>query len=369
MRFTGNQEFKALLTEKRQEIYNRTNDDLQDTIQFKKLKSLLIEARRKNAENDFRHILISRNDLMALCDDAGERVFELFSATAFLTNHTVYIDSQIGILNYSNDPIPENNEARRYFANLTKKGDLVGFLIAPDATLHYFINGIDYGDGVFYSIEARRGYEELKTIDCLEEVLDQYRISLEQQNTYCKFFVTKAALKAFREIANPNSDERGFLSDNRQLLNNKPEELFREDLRNFIKRNMKVVVSREVMLENLDRLDIELTDEAGRDLYLIEIKWVGKSINANGNGYGVEFKAKPRINPDAVRQVVGYIDELIKDNKNIKIGYLAVFDARNDDLPDTGTDFTEDVLAENIRSHYKRFRKLRDFRVKNINPR
>lgn len=132
---------------------------------------------------------------------------------------------------------------------------------------------------------------------------------------------------------------------------------------------MKIVVSREVMLENLDRLDIELTDEAGRDLYLIEIKWVGKSINANGNGYGVEYRATPRINPDAVRQVIGYIDELLKDHQNIKIGYLAVFDTRKDALPDTCEGLTDDVVAEDLRQHFARFKKIPDFKVRNINPR
>lgn len=269
MRFSNNPEFKALLAEKKQEIYQLTKDGIQETAQFRKLKSLLLEARRKTPEADFRHILISKQDLLSLCEDASERVVELFNSYDFITNRTVNIDSQLRILNFSNDPFPENNnDARRYCASVAT-GDTVGFLVSPDATLHYFINEKDYGDGVFYSAEARKGYEELKTIEHLEEVLNDYRVSLQQQNTYLKFFVTKAALKAFHQLTSPDTEEKVFLADNKQLLNNKPEELFREDLRNYIKRHMKIVVTREVMLESLDRLDIELTDRVSSSLYQI----------------------------------------------------------------------------------------------------
>lgn len=369
MRFSNNPEFKALLAEKKQEIYQLTKDGIQETAQFRKLKSLLLEARRKMPETDYRHILISKPDILSLCEEANDRVIELFNSYDFLTNRTVNVDSQLRILNFSNNPFPENNnDARRYFASIAI-GDTVGFLVSPDATLHYFIDEKAYGDGVFYTAEARKGYEELTTIEHLEEVLDDYRASLQQQNTYLKFFVTKAALKAFHQIACPEVDNKEFLTNNKQLLNNKPEELFREDLRNYIKSHMKIVVTREVMLENLDRLDIELTDEAGRDLYLIEIKWVGKSINSTGNGYGTEYKATPRINPNAVKQVVGYIDELLKDHQNIKIGYLVVFDARKDNMPDTCAGVTEDVVPEGIKHHFIRFKKIPDFKVRNINPR
>ncbi len=133
---------------------------------------------------------------------------------------------------------------------------------------------------------------------------------------------------------------------------------------------MKVVVTREVTLENLDRLDIELTDEDGRDLYFIEIKWVGECIGANGAEISrTKYDAKPRIQPNAVKQVVEYIDQLLTEKENLKIGYLAVFDARKEDLPDTGVDITSADVPEDLRKHFHRFVKLKDFRVKNENPR
>ena len=371
MKFTDNPSFKRLLDEKKQDILQRTSDGVQETPQFQRLRSLLAENRRKNEERDFRLVLICRDDLSALCIDANDRAVELFKSSIFLTNRTVVIDANLNIVNSNNDPFPsDNNDARRYFASLSATDEaVVVFHIAPNATVNYFIDGKDYGDGVFYTLEAQNSYEQLKTIESLPEVLDDYRIALERQNTYLKFFVPKSGLRALHTLVSSDSDEAEFLRNHKHLLNNKPEELFREDIRNYIKEHMRIVVTREVTLEDLDRLDIELTDEVGKDLYFMEIKWVGESIGADGSKMGAKYDAHPRIKPDAVRQVVGYIDELLKEDQNIKLGYLVVFDARKEDLPDTGEGITEDDVPEELRKHLPRFVKLKDFRVKNINPR
>lgn len=371
MKFTGDLEFKRLLDEKKQDILQRTSDGVQETPQFQRLLSLLSEGRRKNEEHDFRLVIISRENLSNLCNDADKKVTELFKSSIFLTNRTVVVDANLGILDSNNEPFPaDNNEARRFFASISSTEDaLVVFHIAPNSTVNYFINGKDYGNGVFYTLDAQNSYEERKTIESLQEVLDDYRITLEHQDTYLKFFVPKSGLRALHALASPDTNEDDFVRGHQHLLNNRPEELFREDIRNYIKSHMKIVVTREVTLENLDRLDIELTDEVGKDLYFMEIKWVGESIGADGDKMGAKFKAQPRIKPDAVRQVVDYIDELLKDNQNIKLGYLVVFDARKEDLPDTGGGITAEDVPEELRKFFPRFVKLKDFRVKNINPR
>lgn len=368
MRFSNNPEFKRLLDEKRQDIMQRTSDGVQETESFQRLYSLLTQCRRKIEESDYRLILISKNDLAQLCSDADTKSMDLFRSFDFLTNRTVFVDANLKILNNNNDPFPVgDNNARRYFASLTE-GDIVAFLVSPNATVNYFIDGKDYGDGVFYTRDAQNSYEERKTIDKLSEVLDDYRIALTHQDTYLKFFVTKAGLRALHSLAYSEDDEMTFMSNHKHLLNNKPEELFREDIRNYIKRHMKVVVTREVTLESLDRLDIELTDEVGKDLYFIEIKWVGESIGADGDKIGTVY-SQSRINPNAVKQVLEYIDQLLKEGENIKIGYLAVFDARKEDLPDTGGTISNKIVPEDMRNNFHRFVKLKDFRVKNINPR
>ena len=369
--FSGNIEFAHLIESKKQDILRRTDDGIQNTRQFQQLLSLLSESRRKNEEQDYRLILISKVDLLSLCTDADTRVIELFRSTDFLINRTVQVNSMLSVVSKNNETFPsENNEARKYFTSLSANGsDFVVFLVAPNATVNYFIDGVDYGNGVFYTLEAQLRYQERKPIDQLENVLSDYRVSLTHQDTYLKFFVTKAGLRALHAALKSTEDEETFVNRQTHLLNNKPEELFREDIRRYISQHMRVVVSREVMLEDLDRLDIKLTDEMGSDLYFIEVKWVGESIHRSGKKIGTAYHAMPRINPDAVRQVVGYIDQLLDQKENVKIGYLAVFDARKDDLEDTGANITESVLPEQQRGNYHRFVKLPDFRVKNINPR
>ena len=370
-KFSNNQEFKRLLDEKKQDILQRTNDGVQETKQFQRLLSLLSECRRKNKETDFRLIIISKPDLSNLVDDAEVKVAKLFRDAKFLTNSTIYVNSAIFILNSNNDPFPADNEnARRYFASLSATEEAwVVFLIAPNATVNYFIDGKDYGDGVFYTREAQNNYEQLRTIDHLQDVLDEYRIHLRRQDTYVKFFVAKSGLCALHSISRSTEDQATFAKRHRQLLRNKPEYIFQEDMRNYIKQHMKVIIRRETLLEDLDRLDIELTDQEGRELYFIEIKWVGRSIGSDGGKFGTEYKECPRIRPEAVVQVLRYIGELLNEKANIKIGYLAVFDARKDDLADTGAGLTESDVPEALREHYPRFMKLKDFRVKNENPR
>ena len=370
-KFSNNPTFKQLLDEKKQDILQRTNDGVQEMPQFQRLFSLLSECRRKNKETDFRLVIISKSDLLRLSSDAEVKAANLFKNNTFLTNRSVYVDFDLSVIDSNNEQFPaKNNEARRFFASISKTDDeWIVFHIAPNATVNYFINGKDYGDGVFYTLEEQNNYEQLKGIKQLQEVLDEYRISLTYQNTYLKFFVPRSGLHALYKLIGPTETEETFVSKHKYLLNNKPELLFHEDLRNYIKQHMRVFIFREVVLENLDRLDIELIDEGGNDFYFIEVKWVGTSIHGDGNKFGTGYEAKPRIKPNAVRQVVEYIDELLKEKRNIKIGYLAVFDAREDDLPDTGEGITEEDVPEELREHFPRFFKLKDFRVKNENPR
>lgn len=370
-KFSNNRTFKQLLDEKKQDILQRTNDGVQESPQFQQLISLLSECRRKNKETDFRLVIISKSDLLRLSSDAEVKVSNLFKNKIFLTNRMVYVDFDFSVIDSNNGLFPaKNNEARRYFASISNTDDeWIVFHIAPNATINYFINGKDYGDGVFYTLEEQENYEQLKGVNQLQDVLDEYRISLTYQNTYLKFFVPRSGLCALYKLMGSGETEATFVSKHKYLLNNKPELLFHEDLRNYIMQHMKVFVLREVVLENLDRLDIELIDEGGNDLYFIEVKWVGTSIHKDGNKFGTAYEATPRIKPDAVNQVVRYICKLFEAKENIKIGYLAVFDARKDDLPDTGDGISEADVPEELREYYPRFVKLKDFRVKNENPR
>lgn len=246
---------------------------------------------------------------------------------------------------------------------------VVVFMVSPEGIINYFVNGRDGGDSIFYESSALHSFNSKKPISELPRVLEDYRKHLKLRDTYSKFFVEKSHLKSLRaDLGSELSDEQ-FVKANKQLLRNTPEDCFRDDLRMFLKEKLKVFfVQKEVMLESLKRLDIAMIDEDGEGLYFIEIKWVGTSIHKLGKRIGTTYSAKPRIVPEAFIQSAAYITELLAEEKDFKLGYLAVFDAREEELPDTGTDMTIDQIPEKDRASYYRHIKLADFRVINEHP-
>ena len=89
-----------------------------------------------------------------------------------------------------------------------------------------------------------------------------------------------------------------------------------------------------------------------------------------GKGFGTEFSPTPHKVAEWVNQTVGYIKQKSDEHANIKNGYLVVFDAR---LNDITTDYDQmisvNVLEEDLKPFFYRFKKINDFRVKNTTPR
>lgn len=360
-------QFKTLLKEKRTTILQNTSDGIKETDRFKQLYTLLISARQRYKSNDFKNILINEADIINLVDDIDVKINMLFQDDAFVVNKHIVVDNELTIVTVNNEVICQsNNEARRYLTDLSKKG-MVVFSVAPNSVVNYFVDGKEYGEGIFYKIEEYQKYDEKKSIEDLAEVLDEYRNHLTHRDTYEKFFIQKSFLRSLRVDMKSPLTEKQFVANYKHVLNNDPEDIFREDLRLFLLNKMKVFANKEYSLESLKRLDIVMYSENG-DLYFIEVKWVGQSIHKLGKQLGIEYDER-RIVPAAVFQTVGYIDELLSQGDKLKFGYLAVFDARKDDMQDTGTNISENILPEVKRKNYYRFKKIPDFRVKNRTPR
>ena len=76
--------------------------------------------------------------------------------------------------------------------------------------------------------------------------------------------------------------EKDFIEANKHLVKNKPESYFRDDLLGYLQDVMRARVSKEFTLNDNDRIDILVQDEAGLGIYFIEVKWVGTSIHPSG---------------------------------------------------------------------------------------
>lgn len=359
--------FKQFLKQKESQIHIRTENGIQETDNFKNLHRCLATYHRERPIKDFTALLISKDEINNLITDFSDKLFKTLDEENCIINNHLLFDKNLDLITFERNEIKDNNEARKHYIALSN--DVCVFLINPKG-VHYFVDGKDVGEAIFFTTDALNSYNELKDITKIIEIFDEYRNHLKIRDNYSKFFVSKSSKSSLCKHlkVNPSKkDYEDFINDNKQLLENKPEDRFREDLRMYLTKNLKAtVLSKEYILDNFKRLDIFINDDFG-ELYLIEVKWVGISIHPLGQKIGTLYEAKD-INPNAVLQTVDYIRQLNNENKNIKLAYLAVFDARNEDLPDTVDVFDEKHLIEDLNKYYPRFKKIADFRVINQHP-
>lgn len=367
----GGEEFKSQLKQKSNEIGERLSNTIIDSPNFLLLRNLLKAASDNYRVNDYHCLTISETDFLRLPEDMDEKVAALFKEPVFIKHYHVEIGQDFSILS-NDDSVPShnNNEVRRYYTELSKNR-IVIFLFTSGQDVNYFVGGIDGGNNIFYTKEEADSYIKKKKANELENVLEDYRVHLRQRDTYEKFFITKSMLNILYEslkIAKKN--EKSFKKENGYLLFNKPESRFRDDLYFYLKSEMQAIINREDFQDDENRLDISVMDNFGTGIYLLEIKWIGKSISADDKGFGTEFSPTPHKVAEWVNQTVGYIKQKSDEHANIKNGYLVVFDAR---LNDITTDYDQmisvNVLEEDLKPFFYRFKKINDFRVKNTTPR
>ncbi|MGH1385110.1 hypothetical protein [Kordia sp.] len=360
--------FKQFLKEKESQIYIRTKNGIQETDKFKNLHRSLVSYQNDRPLKDFTAFLISYEEVENIIENYTDKLFSILDSDTCVINNHLLFDRSFDLVDHERREMKDNNEARRYYLELSK--EFCVFLISSQG-VHYFIHGKDIGATIFFTSDALNSYNGLRDITKILELFEEYRSQhLKDRDTYTKFFVSNSSKRSLcKHLKNdPTQDDyKQFLKDHTQLLENKPEDRFREDLRMFLKRNLKAnVLSKEYIMENFKRLDIFINDDFG-ELYLIEVKWVGISIHPLGQKVGTSYTSDD-INPNAVLQSVDYIRQLYQENKNIKLGYLAVFDARPNNSVDTVESFDETNLDESLKKYYPKFKKIKDFKILNSHP-
>lgn len=181
-----------------------------------------------------------------------------------------------------------------------------------------FINGFAYKDrNLFYSRSDRMNYKEKKDISKIKEVINNYsRQFLTQQINYMALFADNATLKQI---------DHSYIK--RNILKNKPEQFMRDQLCQYLADNMKYTFIIEPELGQTKR-ELDIYFEVRGELYFIEIKWLGVSINDSGTGLSTNYgtnRAK-----DGVIQTLEYINELLNSSeKSLRHGYLLIYDARD----------------------------------------
>lgn len=364
--FENNRDFLNLIKSKENQILDRTTDDIQESEGFKIVFAGLKSMLKNNAFNGSKLILIKETEISNITlKDIGD-FNELFSNSDFAYNHIISVDGKINIIAKERKDLPKNSyDARNYFSELSTKGDVVFLLIKNK--INYFIKGTDKSESPFFSLADVNKYNEKKDISEINDVLVQYQESLKDRKSYCKFFIELSHLKSLHKDLNSADEEKKFIVDSKHLLRNKPEDTFRDDLRQFLSFNLKISQVKEFLLENMRRLDIYLYDEYG-EIYLIEVKWVGQSVHQTGKKMGTSYDSSD-INPNAFIQALDYLEDLDNKGENIVRAYLVVFDARKgNNLDDTGNSFDSSLLTPVQTKHYRKFEKVKDLRVVNFHP-
>lgn len=365
MDFDRDESFLKLLKDRQELILSRTTNKILESDGFKAVFAGLKSMTKENNFNGAKLILIAEDEIINVNIDEIKSFNDLFIENDFAFNHKIKIDKKLEIVSAEKYELPrESNKARSVYNNLSKDGDVVFFLLKDK--VNYFINGIDNSESVFFSLADINSYNEKKDISELNIVLKKYQEDLKDRKRYCKFFIEKSHLKSLYKDLNPQMSEETFITNHAHILRNKPENTFRDDLRDFLNLNLKVAQVKEYLLESLKRLDIYIYDEFG-EVYLIEVKWVGQSIHQEGKKLGTKYKAN-NITPEAFIQALNYIEELNNKEQNIVRAFLVVFDARKEDLDDTGAKFDEKMLSPQQKVHYRKFEKIKDLRVKNFHP-
>jgi hypothetical protein len=116
----------------------------------------------------------------------------------------------------------------------------------------------------------------------------------------------------------------------RLLLVNKPEKIMRRSLAQHLRNTLRdhAEVREEQNVTETKPIDIKVTWSLGSHLSLIEIKWLGRSVNAAGDALAVGYSSPSRPREGA-KQLADYLAENAQrvpthDNE----GHLIVFDAR-----------------------------------------
>jgi hypothetical protein len=162
-------------------------------------------------------------------------------------------------------------------------------------------------------------YFSVKTYKTLEDALIYYRDTL--------------ALEAKRKVL------CDALRKNRLFFKNAPECLLQEDLYDYLLVSLRDAanVKREHNVDETHPVDISITFKSTNHVALIEIKWVGKSLNAEETDISCDY-SDSRAN-DGAKQLVDYIDaNRVSFPSSITAGYLVVYDLRRKNNTDPASD-------------------------------
>lgn len=241
--------------------------------------------------------------------------------TAVATNNAIRIGSEGQIIETQYHENVTTKDAKVFLSELSK--NYYVFFFGEDGITRYANGRALEDNNIFYSHSDRMRYMKKKDISHIEEVICEYTNSyLTQQVNYMAFLADNPTI---RQISNGQR----FISQN--IVKNKPEHFMRDQLRQYLTDHMQYTFTIEPELGQSKR-ELDIYFDVKGELYFIEIKWLGKAINDRGDGLTKPYG--PARVKEGVVQSLEYIEELTNTSEtNLRCGYLAVYDCRDNKTP------------------------------------
>jgi hypothetical protein len=304
---TNHEEFSAILDTERLSVINAAEVKI---LHGKYLTDFWKERPNKNLT----YVLSFNEELItALNFDSIKNNLATVIPERLKTHRSIQVDSEFAVITYTAAEIIHDS-----LIEMSNKKNVVFFF--GEAGIDVVVRGKIFPRiNVFYDEADRIKYSKNFHISELQECLKEYEKFINEPGINEAFFASKVVVKKIQPIDPPKN-----------TLINKPENTLRNNLRVFLNRNTQHDFSRENELNNKRELDL-YTEVEGRK-YLIEVKWLGQTVNDTETGFTqrvTDISAR-----DGVTQTLEYIQELIeKMSYNVHCGYLCVFDARETKKP------------------------------------
>jgi hypothetical protein len=335
---TNHEELLAILDSKRLSIINASE------VKFLHAK-LLIEFWNSRPNKDLTYVLYFNETLVGALDfDSIKENLSTLITERLKTHRIIQVDNRFVDTSCHAENITHNT-----LISISNKQNVVFF---------FGENGIDVvvrgkifeRINVFYDEVDRVKYSKKFHISELQTCLKEYEKFVNEPGISEAFFARKTLVNKLQPLNPPKN-----------TLVNKPENILRNNLMVFLNRHTQHTFSKEIELNNKRELDL-YTEVDGKK-YLIEVKWLGQTVNDNETGF--TQKLTDVSARDGVTQTLQYIQHLITSmNYNVHCGYLCVFDVRENRKPINYNNF-KFVSPELLPYYLNHFKKLDEIMVEN----
>jgi hypothetical protein len=208
--------------------------------------------------------------------------------------------------------------------------------LAHEALVYRYENGDHFViGGTLSQIPPRRPFPSWWSVPAFFEVEDALRAYQEQVAIDCDCDILR--------------DEIWHDSSRRWILANRPEDAMQRSLWRFLRNVLRGAqqireVDREQPVDGRKPPDIKITFSESNRIALIEVKWMGASVNRDATGIS-RFKPDEKNANEGADQLAKYLDaNLGRVAKHQTMGYLVVFDGRRQNVTFDGDISREDAF-------------------------